>query len=685
MSKVRNSQDIIKTMVIDEDDDTNEERDFLIRDNANNIFGVALISKQIHNYEHAKYLFDNIIPDKATELYKDGTIYLHDKSLMNYCVSLDMKQIALEGIPSNAKNMNKSAPTKSFFKFIRHISNAVTFLSNQVSGAIMLANFSTIVGSYVKYNEENGVHREITKEELYREIGSLIWELNVPLRNGSESPFTNITMEFDKCSPVIKDDNIIIGGEAFCQLVEVGTGTPATEEALKFGIESDTMEIKYKHLESKYINMVNEAVIYFMGKGPGKGKIFTFPLITVQVGDCFDKNNETYKYLIEESAKFGGFYAENFRTRPFIDSDFKDVNPLIKPKDPNVSKSMCCRLQIDLEVLRSIGGGIFGSSTGNTGAVSVIDLNFNRLGLESRVEIKSDDDLNVDTLRFRTDYIKLRMKNVMDVMMEAHHAKRTWIEKNKDLYPTFFAYNANLRNYFSVFGAIGMHEMLVNLGFVDGMVEDDGKVIAHELMQYMHELVNGYIKEYNVACGIEASPGENACIKLARLDKTYCRRNQIYRPFMNGVGQDVWLSSGCDVPQSYDQADRILNASEFQCYFTSGTILHNHISDSPSVTCVANYIDRVLNNSINYITYSPIVCSCMDCGEKINSSKIEICPTCGSDDIIIMSRIIGYVKEVSRKALTIDNGKISGENNFWSSPRRRDFVEREKLTSKEMV
>ena len=316
MSRIKSSQDIIKSMVVENDSDENIERDFLMRNNANNIASIKLIDKNITEFEHAKYLFENIIPEKAKDLYDEGVIYIHDKTLMNYCVSLDCKQVALEGVPTIAKNMLASKPTKSFFKFMRHLSNVCVYITNQCSGALMFANFSTIVASYLKYNEEHGIKHEITEQELDREIGSLIWELNSPLRNGAETSFSNITMEFEKCSPVIANDFIIIGGEA--------------------------KEEKYSELESKYIDMVNHAVIKFMGKGPGVGKIFTFPLITVQVGDDFNKNNETYKFLIEESKKFGGFYAENFRTHPYYNSDFKDVNPMIKPKDPTVSRSLCC-------------------------------------------------------------------------------------------------------------------------------------------------------------------------------------------------------------------------------------------------------------------------------------------------------------------------------------------------------
>jgi ribonucleoside-triphosphate reductase len=316
MSRIKNSQDIIESMVVEKDSDENTERDFLLRNNANNVFSVQLINKNITERAHAQYLFEKIISKKAKQMYDDGVIYIHDKSLQNYCVSLDMKQIALEGIPTIAKNINASAPTKNFFTFMRHISNAVTLMSNQISGAVMLANFSTIVGSYVKYHTENKISREITEIELYREIKHLVWELNIPLRNGAETPFTNITMEFNKASDVIADDYIIIGGEALLD--------------------------KYSELESNYIDMVNSVIIDVMSDPPGHGKIYTFPLITVQVDDEFDKTNETYKKLIKQSDKFGGFYIENFKTDSFLNSDFKDVNPLIKPKDPTVSRSLCC-------------------------------------------------------------------------------------------------------------------------------------------------------------------------------------------------------------------------------------------------------------------------------------------------------------------------------------------------------
>ncbi len=56
------------------------------------------------------------------------------------------------------------------------------------------------------------------------------------------------------------------------------------------------------------------------------------------------------------------------------------------------------------------------------------------------------------------DLLKKKMRDYLEIMQAAHMAKRHWIEQNKELYPTFFAYNDNLKNYFNVFAITGMNE-----------------------------------------------------------------------------------------------------------------------------------------------------------------------------------------------------------------------------------
>ncbi len=66
--------------------------------------------------------------------------------------------------------------------------------------------------------------------------------------------------------------------------------------------------------------------------------------------------------------------------------------------------------------------------------------------------------------------LKRKMREYMEVMQDAHMAKRKWLEHHKDLYPTFFSYNRNLKNYFNVFAVTGMNEGIINIGFPAGIL-----------------------------------------------------------------------------------------------------------------------------------------------------------------------------------------------------------------------
>src|SRR5690606_18334435 len=141
------------------------------------------------------------------------------------------------------------------------------------------------------------------------------------------------------------------------------------------------------------------------------------------------------------------------------------------------------------------------------------------------------------------------------------------------------AFNHDLKNYFNVFAITGMHEGLINIGYQGGLKTQDGRNYAHHLMQYMSEIINEFIVRDHVACGIEYAPAENAGIKLARHDVKWAKeRNK--EIFVQGQGDDVYLTSGCMLPFSeVDFHEQIENAAEFQGYATSGSILHHFLED----------------------------------------------------------------------------------------------------------
>ena len=644
MAKMFNdTHEIVNKFVSEED---TKKTDYLKKENSNFVYSLALLRKNLSNYSEEEYLMTEVFSKELVDMYAKGIVYIHDKQLCSYCQSISCTDIADKGVPTLAKNMIPSAPTKRLKKLFRHFSNVVVLMSQQVSGAVMLSQMTTVLASYL-YNEElNG--RIWTDEDLQEEMQSFIWELNMPLRSGSESAFSNCTLEFGKASEEIKDEFVVIGG--------------------------DYKDYKYKDIPSEYFNRVNKAFIDVMAQGTKMGIPFTFPLISIQIDDNFHFDNPMFLYFLDKMYYFNGAYFENFKVKPFENEYYKNLNPYLQSRDPAVSRSLCCRLQISLSSLKGLSsGGIFGSSIGNVGAIQVVDVNMNRLLIEYGHDI---------------ELLKEKIIYCLDVIQQGHMAKRKWIENHKELYPTFFAFNDNLKNYFNVFGVVGMHEGLINIGYKDGINDSEGKLLAHELMQHMTNVINSFIERDNVACGIESSPAENAGIKLARHDIKFAKSIG-KKIFTQGHGEDVFLTSGCMTPFSEDNfIAQIENSAEFQGYFTSGSILHHFLEDKIPPEQLASYISKLFDKPIIYITISPTLSSCMDCGQLIvgqDALIIKNCPKCNSDDIATFSRVIGYTKMIARRGIKVDkNGLYKGKYNFWSKARRYDWTERKRLKEKDL-
>jgi ribonucleoside-triphosphate reductase len=183
---------------------------------------------------------------------------------------------------------------------------------------------------------------------------------------------------------------------------------------------------------------------------------------------------------------------------------------------------------------------------------------------------------------------------------------------------------------------------------------------------------------------------EGAAVSMARKDIEWAKKNG-KEIFVQGTYDDPFLTSGAMIPFSESNiADQIENAAEFQGYATSGAILHHFIEDEINPEVLSDYLHALfISKPINYITLTNNLSVCNECKSRFytnpeNNGKaledMSVCPDCGSDDISLYSRVIGYIKPVARKNLKNVSGRLDGEYTFWSNSRRRDFSSRKKLS-----
>lgn len=327
---------------------------------------------------------------------------------------------------------------------------------NEAAGAQAYSSFDTYMAPYIRLDN-------LSYKEVKQHLQEFIYNLNVPSRWGSQSPFTNLTFDW-VCPEDLKKEKPIVGGK-----------------------ECDFF---YGDLQ-KEMDMINKAYIEIMLEGDKNGRVFTFPIPTYNITPDFNWDSENSTLLFEMTAKYGLPYFQNF-----INSELK----------PNMIRSMCCRLQLDLRELLKRGNGLFGSAE-QTGSIGVVTINCARLGYL----FKGDKE----SLYNRLDYL-------MDLARNSLELKRKTLKQNMDrgLYPYIKRWLGTLRNHFSTIGVNGINEMIRNFtNDKEDITTEKGHAFAVEFLDHVRAKLLSYQSEQGTMYNLEATPAEGTTYRFAKEDK----------------------------------------------------------------------------------------------------------------------------------------------------------------------
>ncbi|MCE5336706.1 MAG: ribonucleoside triphosphate reductase, partial [Desulfobacteraceae bacterium] len=423
-----------------------------------------------------------------------------------------------------------------------------------------------------------------------------VFNLNVPTRVGFQTPFTNITIDWN-VPERLRNERIIVGGEI------------CAETYGQFQREMD---------------MFNRAFLEVMLEGDARGRVFTFPIPTYNITRDFDYDDPRLGPLWDVTARYGIPCFANF------------VNSSLSPDD---ARSMCCRLRLDTRQLRHRGGGLFGANP-LTGSIGVVTLNMPRLG-----HLAQD----------RADFFK-RLDRLMDIAQTCLTIKRKVLERFTDthLYPYARHYLRNIkqrtgeywRNHFSTIGIVGLDEASRNL-LGGGLLGAAGRAFGLEVLDRMRERLLAYQEQTGVPFNLEATPAEGASYRLALLDRERFPGMRIH-----GAGDDTREaaysnSSQPPVDALHDPFDLLDHQDDFQSRYTGGTILHfwlgERVEDSSTVK---SFIRTVCSKyRLPYFTLTPTFSICPRHGYLVGEKTS--CPECNAPTEVY-SRIVGYLRPVGQ-------------------------------------
>ena len=565
--------------------------DWKVNENSN--MGYSL--QGLNNYVSAEitktYWLDKIYTSKIGKAHKEGDLHIHDLNLLSvYCVGWDLTDLLQEGFTGVAGKV-ASKPAKHFRSALGQVVNFFYTLQGEAAGAQAFSDFDTLLAPFIRADK-------LSYEEVKQAIQEFVFNVNVPTRVGFQTPFTNITLDLE-CPKHMTDNPVIIGGEM-----------------------QDTTYGEYQ----EEMNMLNKALLEVLSEGDANGRVFTFPIPTVNITKDFNWDNPVIESLWEASAKYGIPYFSNF-----INSDM----------DPEDARSMCCRLRIDNRQLEYRGGGLFGSNP-MTGSVGVVTINLPRLALKSKNE---------------KEFFK-GLAELMDMAKDSLETKRKVLERLTDanLYPYTKFYLRNIKqrfnqywkNHFSTIGLIGTNEAALNLLSVD-IGTEKGKAFAEKTLDFMRDRLVEYQKETGNNYNLEATPAEGTTYRLAQLDKaSFPDRAH----FANGIGAEVkcpFYTNSSHLPVNYtDDLFELMDLQDnLQTKYTGGTVIHFFLGERMDDPQTLKKLVKTIceNYKLPYFTFSPSFSICKNHGYIVGEHPE--CPNCG-ESTEVYSRVVGFLRPVSQ-------------------------------------
>lgn len=542
-----------------------DQLDWRVNANANQGYSLGGLILNVSGKVVANYWLNYIYTPEIGAAHRNADIHIHDLDMLSgYCAGWSLRTVLTEGFNGVPGKVEAGAP-KHLSSATGQIVNFLGTMQNEWAGAQAFSSFDTYMAPYIRKDH-------LPYHEVLQCIQELIYNLNVPSRWGTQTPFTNLTFDWT-CPEDLKHQHPVIGGE---------------EQPFTYG-----------ELQAE-MDMINRAYIEVMMKGDAKGRVFTFPIPTYNMTPDFDWDSPNALRLFDMTARYGLPYFQNF-----INSELK----------PNMIRSMCCRLQLDLRELLKRGNGLFGSAE-QTGSLGVVTVNCARLGY---------------LYKGNEEELYKRLDHLLDLAKQSLEIKRKVIQRHIDqgLFPYTKRYLGTLRNHFSTIGVNGINEMIRNFtDDTDDITTDWGHAFAVRFLDHVRERLVQFQAETDHMYNLEATPAEGTTYRFAKEDK-----KRFPNILQAGTPKNPYYTNSSQLPVGFtdDPFQALEMQEDLQKKYTGGTVLHLYMNEAiSSAEACRDLVRRTLTRfRLPYITITPTFSICPKHGYI--PGRHDFCPICDAE------------------------------------------------------
>jgi ribonucleoside-triphosphate reductase len=542
-----------------------ERIDWRVNANANQGFSLGGLVLNTSGKVIANYWLNHVYPPEVAAAHRNADLHIHDLDMLaGYCAGWSLRTFLAEGLNGVAGKI-EAGPPKHLSSAVGQIVNFLGTMQNEWAGAQAFSSFDTCLAPFVRNDK-------LSFDQVKQCIQELVFNLNVPSRWGTQTPFTNLTFDW-VCPDDLKEQIPTIAGQE--------------------------MPFAYGALQRE-MDMINRAYIEVMTEGDTQGRVFTFPIPTYNITREFVWDSPNADRLFEMTAKYGVPYFQNF-----INSDL----------EPSMVRSMCCRLQLDLRELERRGNGLFGSAE-LTGSIGVVTVNCARLGYLYRGD---------ETALFA------RLDELLALGRSSLEIKRKVVQRYLDdgLFPYTKRYLGSLRNHFSTLGINGVHEMIRNFtADAQDITTGWGEEFAGRLLDHIRSRMVEFQESTGHMYNLEATPAEGTTYRFAKEDQK--RYPEILQA---GTAEAPYYTNSTQLPANFtdDPFEALERQESLHGKYTGGTVLHLYMGEkiSDGSACKALVRRSLERFRLPYLTVTPTFSICPKHGYLVGEHAF--CPRCDEE------------------------------------------------------
>ena len=564
-----------------------DRSDWRVNANANQGYSLGGMMLNTSGKVVANYWLSQVYPAVAGQAHRNADLHIHDLDMFaGYCAGWSLKDLLQQGF-NGVPGAIAAGPAKHFSSAVGQIVNFLGTLQNEWAGAQAFSSFDTYMAPFVRLDS-------MTYAQVLQCMQELIFNLNVPSRWGTQTPFTNLTFDWT-CPADLADEHPLIG--------------------------DDVCDFAYGDLQAE-MDLINRAFMEVMTEGDAEGRVFTFPIPTYNITRDFDWDAPNTELLFTMTAKYGLPYFQNF-----INSEL----------DPGMIRSMCCRLQLDLRELLKRGNGLFGSAE-QTGSVGVVTVNMARLGY-----LHAGDEAG----------LVAALDRLLEIGRDTLELKRTVIQHHIDagLFPFTKRYLGTLDNHFSTLGVNGMNEMVRNFTHdAYDLTDPRGHAMCVRILDHVRDKMVEFQEATGHLYNLEATPAEGTTYRFAKED-----RKRYPGILQAGTEANPYYTNSSQVPVGYtdDPFEAQEMQEELQTKYTGGTVLHLYMNERISSAAACKELVRRSLTAFRtpYITITPTFSICPVHGylpgeHRTCAKCAELHPGAEPVECEVWTRVMGYFRPV---------------------------------------